>query len=411
MRVFDYYGLDDGAKVRRTNDGYMVATPRVARSGIQLYYGSELGMTGDAANKVFKINRPEEEVFSTDSLATYGFKPVTDDHPAKEVTAETWKDYARGQVGGEVLRDQEFIRVPMAVMDSRTIKKVEGGKVEISVGYDCDIEMTAGTLTDGTAYDGSQKNIRVNHVAIVDAARGGAKLRFGDASASLPEANVIFTGDQKPGSKQQEDEKPMKIITVDGISVEVGTDQGGQIIDRHIAALKTSATDAQTKLADVSTKLAAANTALETATAKHVTEMAAKDAEVVTLKKQLDDSKLTPAMLDQMVKDRAVTAGKARAVLGDKLVVDGKTDGDIMRQVVDAKLGDLAKGWSEEQVKVSFLSITADVKPQDRALDTSAVLASAFSAAPSQVSDAADKAYEARNARMENAWKGPAANA
>jgi hypothetical protein len=411
MRVFDYYGLDDGAKVRRTNDGYMVATPRVARSGIQLYYGSELGMTGDAANKVFKINRPEEEVFSTDSLATYGFKPVTDDHPAKEVTAETWKDYARGQVGGEVLRDQEFIRVPMAVMDSRTIKKVEGGKVEISVGYDCDIEMTAGTLTDGTAYDGSQKNIRVNHVAIVDAARGGAKLRFGDASASLPEANVIFTGDQKPGSKQQEDEKPMKIITVDGISVEVGTDQGGQIIDRHITALKTSATDAQTKLADVSTKLAAANTALETATAKHVTEMAAKDAEVVTLKKQLDDSKLTPAMLDQMVKDRAVTAGKARAVLGDKLVVDGKTDGDIMRQVVDAKLGDLAKGWSEEQVKVSFLSITADVKPQDRALDTSAVLASAFSAAPSQVSDAADKAYEARNARMENAWKGPAANA
>lgn len=410
MRVFDYYALDDGAKVRRTNDGYMVATPRVARTGIQLYYGSELGMTGDDASKVFKINRPETEVFNTDSLATYGFKPVTDDHPPKEVTSETWKDYARGQVGGEVLRDQEFIRVPMAVMDSRTIKKVEGGKVEISVGYDCEIEMTPGTLADGSKFDGSQKNIRVNHVAIVDAARGGAKLRFGDATASLPEANVIFTGDQKPGSTQQEDEKPMKIITVDGITVEVGTEQGGQIIDRHIAKLNASVSDAATKIADLTTQLTTTKTQLDTLTADSATKIAAKDAEIVTLKKQAEDSKVTPAMLDAMVKDRAECAGKARAIIGDKLVVDGKSTAEIMRQVVDAKLGDVAKGWTDEQVKVSFDTMTAGVKAVDKVTDTSVVLAGGFSGQPAQqMSDAADKAYADRNTRMENAWKGPQA--
>lgn len=409
MRLFDYFTIDDAAKVRTTNDGYMVATPRVARTGIQLYYGSEIGKTGDDASKIFKINRSEDEVFKTDSLATYGFKPVTDDHPPVEVTSANWKDYASGQVGGEVLRDQECIRVPMAIMDQRTIKKVQGGKVEISVGYDCEIEMTAGQLADGTKFDGSQKNIRVNHVAIVDAARGGAKLRFGDATASLPEANVISTGDQVPGSTIQKDEKPMKTILVDGISVNVDTEQGGQIIERHIATLKTSTADAQKQVGELTTQFTTVKTQLDNATAKHTTEMAAKDAEIVTLKKQLEDSKLTPAAIDQLVKDRAVTAGKGRALLGDKLVVDGKSDTEIMRQVVDAKLGDAAKGWSDEQIKVSFLTMTADVKPQDRATDTAAVMGAAFSAAPSQqTTDAVDKAYGDRNARLENAWKGEA---
>jgi hypothetical protein len=92
MRINDYFELDEGAKVRTTADGYLVATPRVARTGIQLYYGSELGLTGDDAKKVMKVFRSEDEVFKTDSLATYGFKPVTDDHPPVKVDVKNWKD-------------------------------------------------------------------------------------------------------------------------------------------------------------------------------------------------------------------------------------------------------------------------------------------------------------------------------
>jgi hypothetical protein len=412
MRFLDYFTLDD-AKIRDTADGYMVATPRVARTGIQLYYGSELGLTGDDAKKIVRVYRPEEEVFNTDSLSTFAYKPVTDDHPPVAVNSKNWDQYSKGQMGGEIARDGDFVRVPMAVMDSKTIQKVKGGKSELSVGYDANIVFGAATTPDGKQYDAKQTGIAVNHLAIVDAARGGAKLRIGDAIENPPvgqTTSLLFV----PPPQSQRDSTPkevyMKIVMIDGISVNVETEQGGQIIDRHIAQLKTTATDAQTKLAAAETQVSTLTKQVSDATAQHATVVSQKDAEIATLKKQVEDSKVTPAMIDAMVKDRADVAGKARALVGDKLVVDGKSVSEIQRQVVDAKLGDTAKGWTDEQVKVSFDTLTAGVKAVDRAVSTAVSdTARAFST-PAQVSDNA-KVLAERDARIADAWKTPARTA
>ncbi|MBP1845913.1 hypothetical protein J2046_004187 [Rhizobium petrolearium] len=63
MQLFDAVILDG---LRRTQDGYLVADARVARTGIQLYTGPEV----DPENKhgfrdkaVVRVYRPEEEVF------------------------------------------------------------------------------------------------------------------------------------------------------------------------------------------------------------------------------------------------------------------------------------------------------------------------------------------------------------
>src|SRR5690606_4312017 len=109
------------------------------------------------------------------------------------------KKYSKGIVGGEIARDGEFIRVPMCIMDKAAIDDVKGGKRELSAGYSCDIDWTAGQTEDGQAYDAIQKNIRINHVAVVDAARGGPALRIGD---------------NNPGK-----DIAMKTIMVDGLTV------------------------------------------------------------------------------------------------------------------------------------------------------------------------------------------------
>jgi hypothetical protein len=415
MRLFDYYTLDD-AKIRDTNDGYLVASPRVARTGIQLYYGSELGLTGDDAKKIMKVYRPEDEVFKADSLATFAYKPVTDDHPPVAVEAKNWKDYAKGQMGGEIARDGDFIRVPMAVMDGPTIKKVKDGKSELSVGYDATIVFGAGTTPSGLQYDAMQKGIVVNHLAIVDAARGGAKLRIGDSTASPPQGEsttLLFVPPPVPQMQDgniQKETTFMRTILIDGISVNVETEQGGQIIDRHIATLTTTVADTKTKLAAAETQVATLTKQVSDATAQHATVLSQKDAEIATLKKQVEDSKLTPAQLDQLVKDRFEVAGKARAILGDKLVVDGKSVADIQRQVVDAKLGDTAKGWSDDQVKISYETLTKDVKAVETAGSTAVHdTARAFSAPPAP--KAPTEALVNRDKRLVDAWKGPAANA
>lgn len=182
--MFDTVVLDDEAKssMRTTDNGYLVASPRVARTGIQLYRGFEVGITDHRRNEIFKVFRPEAEVFKNNSMHSFAHKPVTDDHPPRHVDAASWTKHARGFVGGDVARDGQFIRVPLLLTDQTLINKVKNGKAELSVGYDCQIVWDAGKTPDGEAYDAVQNDIHVNHIAVVDAGRGGPQLRLGDTT-------------------------------------------------------------------------------------------------------------------------------------------------------------------------------------------------------------------------------------
>ena len=51
------------------------------------------------------------------------------------------------------------------------------------------------------------------------------------------------------------------------------------------------------------------------------------------------------------------TVQRAKA-LHDAVVIDGKSDADIRRQVVNAKLGDVAKEWTDDMVTASFNTLT-----------------------------------------------------
>lgn len=164
-------------KVRRTQDGYLVADVRCARTGVQEYRGSELGRPDLA---VVRLYRSPEEVFSDDSMGSYAHRPVTNDHPGEMVAADNWKRVSVGQTGGEVQQDGKFIRIPLVLMDAAAIRDYEAGKCEISMGYTAEIEFGDGVTPEGEKYDAVQKGIRMNHLALVDKARGGPELRIGD---------------------------------------------------------------------------------------------------------------------------------------------------------------------------------------------------------------------------------------
>ncbi|WP_139812758.1 DUF2213 domain-containing protein, partial [Ensifer aridi] len=169
------------AGTRRTADGYLVADVRTARTGVQLYAGHEVGK---AEMQVVKVYRPEDQVFDKASLGSYAHKPVTNDHPAEAVTADNWKALSVGSVGDEVARDGEFVRVPLIVMDAAAIKAIDEGKRELSAGYTCDLAWEPGTTPEGEKYDAIQKDIRINHVAIVQRGRAGSEARIGDGVRS-----------------------------------------------------------------------------------------------------------------------------------------------------------------------------------------------------------------------------------
>lgn len=315
--------------------GYLIAAPRISRTGIQQYLAGELGLTDRLPTDVVNVYRPEDEVFSTPSMQSLAHMPVTIEHPRDLVDAKTWRQVTVGMTGGDVARDGDFIRVPLAVMDQGGIDAVKGGKVELSVGYTATLDFTAGTTPKGEKYDAVQRNIRGNHLAIVDMARGGHQLRVIDTNPK-PEGNPMN----------------LKKILVDGIHVEV-SDMAAAIIEKYTTALDAKAKQDTQTIADLQAKLAAAET-------EKTTQIAAKDAEIVTLKQQVTDATMTPAKLDEAVKARAAVVDTARAVMAT-VVVDGKTEAEIRRQVVDARLGETAKGWTDAQVAASFAALTASV--------------------------------------------------
>lgn len=430
LKLFDAISLDEGAKVRITEDGYLVAMPRVARTGIQLYSGSEVGKPD---MKVVRVYRPEDQVFNADSMHSYGHKPFTNNHPPEPVTADNWKDYAAGNLGGDVVRDGDFVRIPLVMMDQQAIDDYRAGKTQLSLGYTCDIAWNPGTAPNGEAYDAIQTDIRANHLALVKVARGGPDLRVGDAATkACPECGASMPASAKycpdcghaMGTKDQKQETtdmttPTNTATVmcDGVPLQLDA-VSASVINAHLARVDKTVESLRGKLGESEEKVKKSETDAATVATQNKTAMDTKDAEIATLKKQVADGTLTPAALDKLVIDRVTVITAGKKIIGDKLVTDGKTDADIRRQVVDAKMGDLAKGWSDDAVTASFNTISATVK------DTAAPGANNGGRPPVLFDDVrksfsifadqtaltdGDKAYGDMTKHLSEQWRGPAA--
>jgi hypothetical protein len=286
-------------------------------------------------------------VFSRDAIKSYAGVPVTVGHPKASVTAESWKDLAVGEVGDDVLRDGEFVRVPMMLRDAKAIAKVEAGTRELSMGYEAEITMHDGVSPSGEKFDAIMSGFKMNHVAIVDQARGGSELRIGD------EALADKWGAAPISVAPIEDAKPMKTFTVDGISVEM-SDTAIQVVQKVLGQLN----DAKTEAADANTKIGELTAAVST-----------KDGEIAVLKQQVTDAAMTPAKLDAAVQARAAVISDAKAIAGKELVTDGKTDDEIRKAAVTAKLGDKATGLDDAGIKGAFHALAAAVAKADPVRD------------------------------------------
>lgn len=389
VRTTDSVNLVLDGKVRKTRDGFLVASARIARTGIQLYDGREIGRPDMATVRVY---RPPEEVFSKQAMQSLAHKPITLDHPPVMVDAGNWEQYAIGHVGDEVTRDGDTVRVPMVIMDGKAIAAYErDGVKELSVGYSTELKWGKGTTPQGEAYDAIQTAIRGNHLAVVPAARGGSRLRIGD--------------DEPAG------DNPMTIkMMIDGQSIDFADEVGAKHVQTLVAKL-------QSELADA--KKAKDNWAEEQEREKKTraekdAAFAAQTGEIAALKKQLDDAKAIgdQKTIDQRVKDHIELLVKADAVMEGKADFTGKDAAQIRREVVLAKMGDSAKDLDDAQMIGAFKAITANVKPRsgtERLADSLSLLGKGGGDNVNDAKAIKDKAYGEYVSRQRDAWRTPAA--
>ncbi len=303
-----------------TDEGFLKVPGRVARTGIQEYLARELGLDGDPM-RVVRVYRPPEEVFADASLSTYDASDVTNNHPHALVTAATYKGVAVGVVRGPGRQDGDFVVCDLIVKDQKTIDEINSGKCELSAGYTAIYDEAPGVTEDGQAYDFIQREIRINHVAIVDRARAGANAR-------------VF--DHNPGGNTM----PVLITTDSGRSVDVADPANAQVVADSFDRLLKRATDAESK-ADKAQ--AAADTAAE------------KLAEAVK------------ASSDEAIQARvtAVTSAQAQArkVAGDGFTCDSLDVIEIKRAALAVALP--KRDWSDKSAGYVEAAFDAESEKDD----------------------------------------------
>ncbi len=349
IRVADSYTVD-ASGLTLTRDGYLVGEARIARAGnVQQYYGSELGLTGDDASKVFGVYRDPDIVFNKDSMRSLAGRPITRNHPSEQVTAKNWKDLAKGTVGGVISRDGEHVVASMAIMDAGAVDELNSnpGARALSAGYTVDIERADGVAPDGTPYQYKQSGeLRFNHVAYLPGNNPRAgNTRIGD------QGNPDIISPAQPNEGGHMADSNLRKVIVDGLSVET-TEQGAQAIEK----LTKQVGDAQ-----------AANVALADS---HKAAIAAKDTEIGELTAKLKDAEakiLADADLDARVAQRAELVSKAKAIVDADYT--GKSDAEIRKSVVAAKLGDeTVAGKSDEFVAGCFAMLDSAADPVRQAV-------------------------------------------
>ncbi len=186
-----------GPKQSLTPEGFLLIedTP-VGRAGWQIYAPQEIPNAGQFSpppDGVFRVWRDEKEVFAPEAMASGNGKPIVDEHPDEIVTPDTHEGVpgvALDPRRGEGALD-DLLVMDLIVYNKALIQAIRDGKRELSLGYDVDYEeIEPGKL--------AQKNIRINHVALVDSGRCGPRCSIGDhAQPHAEEVSMARTATKK----------------------------------------------------------------------------------------------------------------------------------------------------------------------------------------------------------------------
>lgn len=314
-------------EVKQTKEGYLVATARVARTGVQEYYAAELGdvamQAGFKPDDIVRVYRHPDQVFSQDTLNSITRVPVTIGHPPESVTADNWSQYAVGEVGDVVARDGEWIVVNPMIKDAKGIEAAKTTHKEISMGYNANIVKAR----DGIDADFEMTDIRMNHLALVPRGRAGSQARIGDSWGAAPISDTPTTVNK--GGRMTDSTKAVIL----GDSVVQVPVSDALLIEQFKEASAQALADAEAKLA-------------------------AKDEEIGRLKAELADAKKAAEIdVDALVEARTELIAQVKAI-DAKIDPKGLSDAELRKAAVIAKLGEeMVKDASDAEISGMFKAI------------------------------------------------------
>ncbi|MED4934002.1 DUF2213 domain-containing protein [Heyndrickxia coagulans] len=302
---------------QETSEGYLTVNAPITRPGVFPY------MRADGSLKM-EAKLPEE-LFSSTTVQSAQAKPVTDDHPSEPVTTANYKQYAKGMTHTDASVKDNKLWVSFTITDAALIQKVKSGKRELSIGFLSDVRDEPGEYA-GQRYDSVQRNIEINHLAVVEKGRAGPEVAIRGDSAAF-----MIDSDDKGGMKKMK-------YKIDGVEYEVDA-AVKQFIEAQAARLDA----AQEKAKEYDTLQG---------------KYDALDAQLKKKEKELEEAKkntLSADELDKKVNERIELITSAKPLLGDSFDFTGKTEREIKEAVIQNVKPDFkGDGKSDEYVNAFY---------------------------------------------------------
>lgn len=335
LQRYDRSLINDYAE---TPEGYLTVRVPITRPGVFPYARQDGTVQMEA--------KLPDEIFSDRTMHSARSKPITDEHPNEPVTLDNYHAYAKGMSHTDAHVEDLKLYVSMTITDKDLIQKVYEGKREISIGFMSDVVAEAGTY-NGQPYEYVQRNIEINHIAIVDQGRAGPEV----AIRSDSDAWQIDSDDDKGGTT-------LVKYKINGKEYEIDP-----AVKAYIESLTASKDDEEEeednpkdkkKKSDELDVLQGRFDALEVKYLKTQQDLANEKAKRVS-----EDE------LDKKVEERVQLISTTKPLLGDSFDFTGKTEREIKEAVIATTKQDFkGDGKSDDYINAFFDATIEQVASQ-----------------------------------------------
>ena len=376
-------------KYETTPEGYLRCWSTIARTGVQMYTDSD--------GSIRREYRPEAEVASPESLASFAGKAITLEHPPVLLDSANTKDYQIGFSGTEVVYDDGFVRAVMTITDKDAIERImKGDAKEVSAGYRVSYNPTPGVTDSGENYDGIQTGISGNHIAVVRRGRAGPQVKLHLDRLDAADPSLMNTEEPSMTAK----------VVFDGAEFEV-TESVALAITKEREDAKMSFEDMKKKYDGMMSEASKMKEEMDAMKKEMGGKCDSAEGRADALAEEIESLKtdLSAAQqvnVDSLVEERIALIDKARTSLDSAFDFAGKSAREIMEASIKTVRGDECdlSERSDDYVTAMFDTLAeagarADSATTDELRKAVASIASPLSA-PSSYMD-----------KLQNAWKSP----
>jgi len=183
--------FDQANRYKDENGNLFVNRSHISKATVNPYIGKEIPNfeeLGLDPNKVYNLLRHPDELKK--AADTFKNMPILMKHIATDAD-NFQKEHVIGSIGSNVSFVYPYLDADLSFWRGDAVKLIEANAVrELSPSYYYEPDMTPGTF-EGMAYDGIMRNIRGNHLALVEIGRTGHDVLVADSNPFEGEIDLM----------------------------------------------------------------------------------------------------------------------------------------------------------------------------------------------------------------------------